>query len=381
MIRIPLTLLVIATAVTAVSGAVYHVPQGFAKIQNAVLFAADGDTVLVSDGTYTGVGNRNIDFVGKSITVLSLNGPAETVIDCMNRGRGFYFGSGEDEGAVLKGFTIRNGRDNTGGGIFCLDASPRIKNCIITGNKASSGGGIYCSMSFPEISGSTISGNAAYFGGAVWCWNSIPVFVNCILWGDSGDEIYATLGNPVITYSDIQGGFPGDGNIDADPLFEDPDNGDFHLGACSPCIDNGKQGDYGSDLDGQPRPYPREGNIDMGVDERWPRFEIQIIIEPDIVERGEKFHVAYSLYNPELWDVSLDTWLDAYMPNGKPFPDNPLKGPLSFYLWSHQPFQGVVGVTVDENAPVGSYKIYLETADPIDGVSFGSQFDTLQVVY
>ena len=68
-----------------------------------------------------------------------------------------------------------------------------------------------------------------------------PKLTNCILWGDSQDEIVEDTSSPTVTYSDIQGGYSGDGNINADPLFIDADNGDFHLTADSPCIEAGHQ--------------------------------------------------------------------------------------------------------------------------------------------
>jgi hypothetical protein len=58
---------------------------------------------------------------------------------------------------------------------------------------------------------------------------------NCILWGDSPNEFSATS-TPTVTYSIIQAGWPGTGNIDADPLFIDPD---LRLSAGSPAIDAG----------------------------------------------------------------------------------------------------------------------------------------------
>jgi hypothetical protein len=80
---------------------------------------------------------------------------------------------------------------------------------------------------------------------------------NCILW-DGGDEIWNNDGSTIdITYSDVQGGYPGPGNINADPLFIDPDNGDFRLSPDSPCIDAGKNAFVPKgvlrDLDGNPR--------------------------------------------------------------------------------------------------------------------------------
>jgi len=62
---------------------------------------------------------------------------------------------------------------------------------------------------------------------------------NCVLW-NGGDEVWNNDGSIItINYSDLQGGWDGQGNIDGDPLFVDPNNGDYHLSPGSPCIDAG----------------------------------------------------------------------------------------------------------------------------------------------
>jgi pectin methylesterase-like acyl-CoA thioesterase len=86
----------------------------FATIQEAIEAAVDGDTIELADGIFTGECNRDIDYGGKSITIMSQSGdPEACIIDCGGkegeRHRGFYFQSGEDENARLEGVTIRNG--------------------------------------------------------------------------------------------------------------------------------------------------------------------------------------------------------------------------------------------------------------------------------
>lgn len=151
-------------------------------IQDGIDSATNGDTVIILDGTYTGPRNKNLDFNGKAIIVTSQNGPANTIIDCENDGRGFYFHSGEGKDSVLSGLTITRGRDEGGGGgIYCYKSSPIIINNNISGNINDahvSGGGIYCSdSSHIFISGNTIADNRVSedgvgYGGGIYLRNS-----------------------------------------------------------------------------------------------------------------------------------------------------------------------------------------------------------------
>jgi hypothetical protein len=100
-------------AVSTSPAATIRVPADQPTIQAGIDAAAEGDTVLVADGTYTGDGNRDIDFTGKAIVVKSENGPENCVIDCQGSvddpHRGFIFQNGEVHTSILQGFTITNG--------------------------------------------------------------------------------------------------------------------------------------------------------------------------------------------------------------------------------------------------------------------------------
>jgi photosystem II stability/assembly factor-like uncharacterized protein len=166
-----------------------YVPDNYAGIQEAIDGACDGDTIIVRDGTYTGAGNKNLDFRGKAITLRSEHGPANCIIDCENDGRGFYFHSGETSASVIEGFTIMHGHTSgVGGGINCESSSPTIANCVIRDNSADNGGGIRCNASSPAITKCTISGNSATaYGGGIASNSSSPVITACVISGNSAD--------------------------------------------------------------------------------------------------------------------------------------------------------------------------------------------------
>ena len=222
-----------------------HVPLDQPSIQAGIDSATSDDTVLVATGTFTGASNKNIDFSGKSILLISEKGADSTIIDCQGAGRGFYFHSGEDDNSIIKGFTIRNGSvgvDSSGGGIFCSWADPSIFNCIINGcsaergggiacdnaspvidscylddNDAEWGGGIYCSYSSPEIRNTQIIHNtASYHAGIGMLWDSSPLIRNCnISLNESGDDGIVSCnhgGFPTITNTIISNNI-GDGII------------------------------------------------------------------------------------------------------------------------------------------------------------------------
>ena len=187
--------------------------HAFDAIQEGINAAVNGDTVLVLDGTYTGFGNREIDFEGRAIIVRSENGPESCVVDCEHSGRGFRFSSGEGPDSIMQGLTITNGYNDYdaksydyGGGILCTGSSrPTIANCTIRGNSASVGGGISSEgSSSPTITNCTISGNSADFGAGVLCgWDSSPTLINCTVSENSasgsGGGICCMGSNPTIT--------------------------------------------------------------------------------------------------------------------------------------------------------------------------------------
>ena len=137
-------------------------------------------------------------------------------------------------------FVQLNSSNNEGGGIFCNWFSClTLTNNLITDNSTRVGGGVYCEDSSLYFTNCTLSRNSASNGGGIYCLESNLTIVNSILWDDAHEELIVDSGTPLITYSTIQGGWEGEGNIDEDPMFTAPQEGDFHLLPDSPSIDSG----------------------------------------------------------------------------------------------------------------------------------------------
>ena len=164
-------------------GTIINVPGGYSTIQAGINAATDGDTVLIADGTYQGAGNKNLDFGGREIVVMSSGGADNCIIDCQMSGRGFYFHSGETNAAKLRGIAIYNGSNAYSGGINITNSSPTIEYCVIKGcvSQNSYGGGIYVSHGNPEIINCTLCLNAAKYGGGMYATASNFHMNSCIV--------------------------------------------------------------------------------------------------------------------------------------------------------------------------------------------------------
>src|SRR5262245_1325460 len=146
----------------AASQTTIHVPADAPFISQAIDQAHDGDTILVSPGTYFG----NFTFQGKAITVASTDGPEVTILDAQNAGSGVMFLTGEGPQSVLRGFTITRGLSfPEGAGIWIFGASPTIDSNIISGNHGCEGIGIAVDNSSAVIKNNLITNNASFCSG------------------------------------------------------------------------------------------------------------------------------------------------------------------------------------------------------------------------
>jgi len=274
-----------------------HFP--FASIQKGIDLVFEGDTILVLPGTY----KENIKFFKKKNMVVGskflTTGDtayiAQTIIDGGRRGNVVAFLGQIDSTTRLSGFTLTHGNgfindSPNGGAIYCTYSDPILDHLLITENSSYYGGGMYFEHSEPIIKNSRITNNSASNGGALSMDNSNPILQNVLIDNNTATETMVagsaieghtsaprllnvtltknrTFGsggviscsgtvieNSVIwdnepsnilwypnhiSFSDVQDGYAGSGNIMHEPLFNNPQKNDFSLSPNSPCIDTG----------------------------------------------------------------------------------------------------------------------------------------------
>jgi hypothetical protein len=178
----------------------------FQKIGAGMALAFHGDTVMVRDGVYKGLGNKNLVPDGLEVVIRSENGAASCIIDLEGAGRAFHISDGEGPNLRIQGFTIRNGNalgapydTHQGGGILVSGSSPVIESCVIESCSGRLGGGLYAGTSSLQVRNTAIRNcvapNISIYkgegGGALISYaggGAQPAaFVNCLIQGCSAE--------------------------------------------------------------------------------------------------------------------------------------------------------------------------------------------------
>jgi len=279
--------------------------------------SAGGGAIYCRESSQIISGNTfmsNSGGAGGAILLDYCTGPCPTTIS----GNTFMFNSGSVGGAICcsnssaiiseNTFTSNSAGSSNGGAIYCGGSSQTISGNTFTLNIVSSNGGaVYLDSCLTNLTNNTFCMNTASIGGGIYayslgvtttiinntfyansaassgagiyCDQSSPAITNTILWGDTAPafaEINLYGGSaPTVTYCDVMGGWPGSGNIDADPIFSDGANNDLHLTWNSPCNNTGTNAAQGlpdEDFEGDPR--IANGTVDMGADEFYRQFYI-----------------------------------------------------------------------------------------------------------
>lgn len=306
-------------------------PSAFSTVGEAIEAAAAGDDIWVASGTY----NESLSMKGQVSMYGGFAGTEsdeefglrdwrknETILDATGLNDRVLVGADQ---TTLDGFTITNGRreynlvDDGGSGMSCRSVTVTIRNCFFHRNGGygpfgmpapASGGGLFGIVSNLFVEGCVFLNNIGTFGGAVFAKDSQLLTKNCFFNFNSGTALVnlfneswlinctfglnnaehingndilgkATFlncivrteffGTPDIRNSNFLGFGGMNGNIDEDPHFIDPENGDYRLQAGSPCIDAGTRVEVLTDLDRNPRPvdvvgrgHAGETSYDMG---------------------------------------------------------------------------------------------------------------------
>lgn len=162
-----------------------------------------------------------------------------------------------------------------GGALYASSSDADILNCLFSGNRANRGGALHGGFGDDTyITNCTLTQNYADTGGGA-CHNESgwPTLANCIIWDNGPDQITEDSGRVNVRYCDVEGDWTGQGeqNIDIEPRFRNPHDGEFHLRPGSPCIDAGNNTllpDHTYyDLDGRSRWVDDPGVEDTGYGE------------------------------------------------------------------------------------------------------------------
>ena len=257
----------------------------FRDLQTAINAATNYSVVLVKSGTYSGSSNRSLTFGGKRLVLISERGPSETFLSetiLLTNTQVFAFTStNEDYRSQVIGFTITASqlvleppappaitctggsgptfvncefRSCATGAVGVTNSSPVFVNCRFRNNSTAFWGGngsaVYAtgSDSIVRLSHCLVADNNRQTNaGQIYAANGASITLrNSIVWSfgtqtNLGPDLISGSGAVTAMYSDVRGGWPGEGNLNLDPMFDSigSSTGSFHLTFSSPCIDQG----------------------------------------------------------------------------------------------------------------------------------------------
>lgn len=304
-------------------------------------FDANGDNT--NDGAVLTVAGYVDPYVAEWTHAVNVIVDRCTFANNLNRGV-LYSGRSTDKASISNSLFYKN-QGGSGGAISKdLDGDFYITNCTITENYASNqvAGGIYIGQGSGNnyIRNSIIYNNSAIYSYTPEVWAYAPVsFRNTLIRTSGGSTNWN--GGAFNNYDMAPMAVDMGGNLDANALFVDAPNGNYHLSANSPARNSGTNAFYNSgstpnlslyanDLDGLPR--IQESIVDMGA------YEFSPVLGLDPVGAANKISVypnptqnvvhirtsdsqvkgikVYSILGKELISVSTDEVDLSELPKG-----------------------------------------------------------------
>lgn len=266
----------------------FSIVGGYANGATASNYDKGGGILILTSGSPT---VRNCKFIGNRCTfgggagyIFGANGTFQGCEFTDNVG-GSYGGAFDTNGTTVtwERCIFTNNSASRAGAIESYGSSQtKITNCVFRLNKATStnsGGAVWVgTTSTVTVRDSTFVGNTttATTGAGFYNTSGSSTLANCIFWGNTGsggatanNQITAAGGTNTVSYSLVQGGATGTGNLNVDPLFVNLATGDLHLQATSPAIDAGSNTLIPTgitvDLDGLTRRFDITTVVDTGV--------------------------------------------------------------------------------------------------------------------
>lgn len=234
--------------VTSSNDAASTVLRGF-TITNGYDSGNDGGGGLVVDNSSAMFvqcvfKNNGAQFFGAAVAVRGTSSPQ--FINCIFRDNGSDNNTPSD---------ATDDKPMGGGAVYVYSGTPTFTNCLFFDNIAGEGGAFAMIFGSPTLINCTVADNQATlgYGGGLFDPDSASTIRNSILWNNSsargGDQIYSSASPRTdVTNSDVQGGWTGTGNINADPLFSNPGADDYKTPDTSPCHNAGSNTALPSDV-------------------------------------------------------------------------------------------------------------------------------------
>jgi len=323
-------------------------------------YSLGGGTYTMTDGSVRIINNKIID---NSITAPEAYGGG---IEPANFGNANYLIANN----IISG-NIVNATVGGSGGIDIYNNNPMLKNNLIISNSAPIGGGLWIT-GLPILMNNTIANNTATTsgGGLEVDVGFIPQIMNCIIWGNTAPIGSQINGTADVSYSDVEGGYPGTENIELNPEFIDTTN--FLLNNLSPCIDKGNPDPMYNDIEDPISPgfalWPALGGLrnDMGhcggPNSFWPYLITSVEEDEADYSQPTNFSLFQNFPNPFNPSTKIKYQIPASL--------NPSQGGTLVTLKVYDILGSEVATLINEEKSVGTYELTWYAENLPSGVYF-----------